>query len=344
MLYSTHHLARTQERANARPISRASAGAAPHPDRRGCHRRHVGRTFALSYDQLDAAKTVDALALGLLARAACLAPGEPIPRDLLKATMDQPHKVNQTGKVRSWLRGLFGAAQGKPQERPTHGQALRRLGDLGLLEEEAGGALRLHRLLAAFVAARAPDAGARAAVEQAILDTAGDLNKAGIPAPLLALQAHLLAVTDAAMGREDEVAANLCNEAGYFLHMIGDYAAARTYSERALAISEQALGPAHPGTATSLNNLALLCNVEGRFEEAAALMRRGLAIRERALGPQHPYTQASREDLAAIEQRLARSQGDDGESERAGIEKLRPAHRILKLKEFIGHRPRRRPS
>jgi hypothetical protein len=51
------------------------------------HDLHVGRTFALSYERLDRAKTVDALALDLLARAAYFAPGEPIPRDLLLKTV-----------------------------------------------------------------------------------------------------------------------------------------------------------------------------------------------------------------------------------------------------------------
>jgi hypothetical protein len=47
------------------------------------HEAHVGRTFTLSLDRLDLARTADALALKLLVRAAWFAPGEPIPRLLL---------------------------------------------------------------------------------------------------------------------------------------------------------------------------------------------------------------------------------------------------------------------
>ncbi len=47
------------------------------------HDQHVGRTFALSWRRLDEQDETDRLAVALLARAACLAPGEPIPRALL---------------------------------------------------------------------------------------------------------------------------------------------------------------------------------------------------------------------------------------------------------------------
>jgi hypothetical protein len=52
------------------------------------HEMHVGRTFAISYDRLDHEDEVDALALALLARSACFAPGESIPWELLSATLD----------------------------------------------------------------------------------------------------------------------------------------------------------------------------------------------------------------------------------------------------------------
>ncbi len=51
------------------------------------HDLSVRRTFAVSFDKLDAAEPVDAAALALLARAACFAPGEPLPEGLLLATM-----------------------------------------------------------------------------------------------------------------------------------------------------------------------------------------------------------------------------------------------------------------
>ncbi len=303
------------------------------------HERHVGRTFALSYGRLDPEDPTGGLALALLARSAHFAPGEPIPRSLLLATLDRP------------------AENDLEAERQAE-DGLARLIALGLLDAEAGGRPVLHRLLAAFVRREAEGSGkagesAQAAVERTLLTEARRLNNAGFPAPLLAWQPHLRHVTDAALGREDgpggegaERAAGLCNTLGYHLDMIGDYSGARPYYERALAIRERALGPDHPDTATSLNNLgallnsmgdlagarpyyeralaireralgpdhpdtarslnnlAILCYYEDKLAEAARLMRRALAIWEAALGPDHPNTQSARQSLAAIEERL----------------------------------------
>ena len=54
------------------------------------HEQHVAKTFALGYERLDAEDDLDALALKLLGRAACFAPGEAIPRALLLLTMPSP--------------------------------------------------------------------------------------------------------------------------------------------------------------------------------------------------------------------------------------------------------------
>ena len=96
------------------------------------HEQHVARTFALSYDRLDAADAVDQFALKLLARAAHFAPGVPIPRSLL---------LTSGGVNEEDAEAAFQATD-----------ALHRLLELGLLESETDAALRLHRLLARFVA------------------------------------------------------------------------------------------------------------------------------------------------------------------------------------------------
>src|SRR5262249_25128399 len=146
------------------------------------------------------------LARTLLGRAARLASDEPIPRDLLVGTLelagDDPLRIQVP-------------------------DAFRRLVELGLLQEDAEQALRLHRLLAAFVRAGSVDAVAQGAVERVMLLLAAEYNQAGYPAPLAALQRHLRAVVDAAQVRVDSVAAALCNELGYHLWSSGDYAGAR---------------------------------------------------------------------------------------------------------------------
>jgi len=250
------------------------------------HKTDVAGTIALSYEQLEAAQPVDALALRLLHRAACLA-SAPIPRALLLRTLG-----------------------GDPAELAADGpeaDALRRLSALGLLSAESDSTLRLHPLIAAYVRAHisdlAPDV---AAVEEALIDEARRLNATGYPTALLPLHAHLRAATERAMARADVRAGALCDVLGDYLTLSGAYAEARPVVERALAIWEQALGSDHPDTAASLNNLAGLLQAQGDYSGARPLYERALAIWEQALGSDHPDTAASLNNLAG----LLRAQGD----------------------------------
>jgi tetratricopeptide (TPR) repeat protein len=243
------------------------------------HARDVARTFALSYDRLDPADPTDALALSLLSRAAYFAPGEPILRKLLVATLGRDND---------------------PETALLAEDGVARLVELDLLEVEAEGALRLHRLVGAFVRGVAAGVGAQAAVEETLLAEAACLNEAGYPAALLAWQSHLRAVTDAASKREDERAAGLCNELGYHLYMIGDLAGARPYFERALRIRERVLGGEHPDTANSLNNLGGLLQEMGDLAGARPYYERALAINEQVLGGEHPHTANSLNNLGSL--------------------------------------------
>src|SRR5262249_36126304 len=90
------------------------------------HDLHAGRTFALSYTQLDIADGTDALALALLGRAAYFAAGVPIPRELLLETIERSDTAVERRASR----------------------AIERLLELGLVEMVGGDALRLHQLVA----------------------------------------------------------------------------------------------------------------------------------------------------------------------------------------------------
>jgi tetratricopeptide (TPR) repeat protein len=245
------------------------------------HERHVARTFALSYERLDAADADDGLARSLLARAAYFAAGEPIPRPLLLATVE----IGDDG-----LRGE---------------DVLKRLTELGLLEEEADGAVKVHRLVASF-ARRTGDEGAQAAVEDAVISEAYRLNVAGFPAPLLAWQVHLRAVTENSRDRDDERSAALCANLGYHLRTIGDLRGARPHYERALAIREKVLGAEHPDTARSLNNLGGLLQDQGDLAGARTYCERAHVNFEKVLGAEHPDTALSLNNLGL----LLKSQGD----------------------------------
>jgi len=53
------------------------------------HLQSAAQTFSLCLGRLDREREVDRMAIALLARMACMAPGEPVPRDLLARTLEQ---------------------------------------------------------------------------------------------------------------------------------------------------------------------------------------------------------------------------------------------------------------
>lgn len=241
------------------------------------HEAHVGRTFALSLDQLDPESTADALALKLLVRAAWFAAGEPIPRALLL----------QSAEIDS--SDMEAALDGE--------DALRRLNDLGLLEVDDRGNPLMHRLVAAWARSEAEAGLGRIAVEEMMIAGAIRLNESRNPAPLRAWQAHLRFVTDRASSRQDEMAARLCEEMGLHLWHEGDYAGGRPYLERAVALQEAISGSEHPATARSLNSLGCLLGVQGDYPAALLACERSLWIREKSVGPEHSDTAQSLNDL-----------------------------------------------
>ncbi|MEZ4707298.1 MAG: tetratricopeptide repeat-containing protein [Caldilineaceae bacterium] len=257
------------------------------------HELHVARTFALSMSQLaadDAADdgepasdpmlATDQTARRLLAAATWLAPGEAMPRMLLRAAVGLDDEEGAGPAVR----------------------ALDRLVNLGLLEEEAGGSLRLHRLLQRFVVDGLGELvdEMRAALEESVLDAARRVNETGDPRPLLSWQAHLRHITNNVFEQLEERAASLCSETGYHLSVMGDYAGARPYFERAMAIYESVQGDQHPDTALSLNNLGFLLQATGDYTGALPYLHRALAIRQAVLGGQHLDTANSFNNLGVL--------------------------------------------
>ncbi|MBP1468758.1 tetratricopeptide repeat protein, partial [Candidatus Chloroploca sp. M-50] len=250
------------------------------------HNRDVARSFALSYERLDPAAHEDALALKLLARAAHFVPGEVVPTALLLATLEQPDDDTDAELVAE--------------------AALDRLVALGLIEREGDDRLHMHRLVGAYVRQVSHDPEAQADVELMVITEAANMVDAPTLAPITAFLPILRGVTDAALGRDDERAADLCLWLGRHLDRLGRYALAQPYAARALAIRERVLGPEHPDTALSLNNLASLHQTQGNYDAARPLYERALAISERVLGPEHPNTATSLNNLAE----LLRAQGN----------------------------------
>ncbi len=250
------------------------------------HLQNVSRTIALSYNQLDPDEAIDALALAILARAACFAPGEPIPYHLLMLTLTPYPGGHLRGGISDNLEGDTAEAALRVED------AMARLVELGLLQVETDDRLRLHRLLVAFVQEVAGDelVAAREAVETAVSEEAERLKMTGYPALLLAWQPHLRAVTEVAQARGDGRGAQLCNVLAMHLWQVGDYIGARSYCERALAIREKVLGEEHPDTALSLNNLGHLLHLLDELTGARSYLERAVVIAEKTLGEEHPLT------------------------------------------------------
>jgi tetratricopeptide (TPR) repeat protein len=240
----------------------------------------IVRTFALSYDQLLTEEAIDWMAQSLLASIACFAPGEAIPWALLAATV----------------------AGGDEEQIALAADALNRLLALGLVEEVDQEAVRIHRLIALYVAHRAPEqmSSAQEAVEAALAEAAEQANQADLPGDLLPWQLHLRHITDNAIARSSEVAALLCNALGYHLNSNGDLRGAKEYFEQALRINRTLRGEEHAETASSLNNLGYVLRAMGDLRGAKEHIEAALTIRRKLLGEEHPDTATSLSNLGGL--------------------------------------------
>jgi tetratricopeptide (TPR) repeat protein len=262
------------------------------------HEQDVARTFALSYDQLRPPDAVDAMALVTLARAAWFAPGEPIPRALLRASA-----------------GVDGADEAGVLR---FEDGLARLRELGLIAEREEGALVLHRLLAVFVRSTAGDAEThRGQVEAAVVAEAYQLNQAGYPAPLLAWQPQLRFVAERAVKANSERASDLLGNLGHHLRMVADFAGARAANERALEIDEAKFGPDHPNVALRTNNVGRVLDELGDWAGARTAYERALAIDEKSFGPDHPNVARDVNNLGSVLKALGDLGGARAAYERA---------------------------
>jgi tetratricopeptide (TPR) repeat protein len=286
------------------------------------HVQSLAQTFALCLGRLDRERDVDRVAVALVARLACLAPGEAVPRDLLDRTLVQVDPLRRADGVR-------------------------RLGAVGLVEEGEGW-LRLHRLVVHFVRRAGLDPDAQPSVDRALIGC-GEAVERGewAGSPLMAVIPHLvdrasrdagdearlaelsgvaglalrsvgdirsarlwvqraLDIRERVRGPDHHETAESLDDLASILRDLGDLAAARPLYDRALAIRERERGADHPETAESLNNLAVLLHRQGRLDDARALYERALRIHERALGPRHQYTADSLNNVAG----LLREQGE----------------------------------
>ncbi|MBX0330519.1 tetratricopeptide repeat protein [Oscillochloris sp. ZM17-4] len=216
------------------------------------YNRPIASTLAVAFQQLDPAHPIDAVARLLFARAAHFAPGAPINVEVLYSTIERVFNTRLLVQ-----RPLFARYE----------QAINRLVDLGLVgwvtgdrpvitiisrnggifeveldENETSltdrdyGAIRVHRLVAAFARERADDLMAHAAVIDS-LRAIGDMSdEIGAPEIFASMDVHLRHVTMTALQSGYEHAARLAELTGCFLLSIGDASAALPYLEQAVEV------------------------------------------------------------------------------------------------------------
>ena len=244
------------------------------------HEQHVERTFMLSYERLDAAEPTDARAIALLARAARFAPGERVDYELLIATLDL-----SDDDVEAPLRTE---------------DALNRLGQLGLLEQEREAMFTMHRLVAAFVLGEIDDERAQRDVERAVGDAALRVVKQGRPVGLVPLIPHLRYVTGASGEREDFLAGLARYALGVSLYALGSYDEARPHVERAVRISTSSRGAMHPRTLRMRNDLAVVIKRQGDLDCALEVYEEVLEDQKRELGERHHDVASTLLNIASL--------------------------------------------
>lgn len=233
------------------------------------HEQHVARTFMLSYERLNPQNKIDKLALALLVRVAYFSPGEPIPRSVLSATLEDSHPEILEDNL-------------------LVEDACLRLIELGLLDEKAPDSVWLHRLLAVFVKNISNDATAQIAVAKTLLSFVQQLvNGSDYPQKYPQIENHLRISADAALIHQDELAADLGYWLGCYLQEIGDYIGAQFYLEQTLRIRGQQLGMHHTEMAVCLRRLGDVLRHLEQFEKAQTYLERALAIFLETYGPDH---------------------------------------------------------
>lgn len=297
------------------------------------HDLHIGRTFAINYNQLDLNNETDAMALRLLTTAACFAPGEPIPQtDLIHATLADKEDEG-------WLTEILG------------NDSLSRLVALGFIQNQENDTVVMHRLVSAFVQTQAtaqyePVFGRvakylaeRLSATQKELVYLGDLPLAAVHVQFVVEQGLKMALVDAAhlsawyalhridvglyVGTrrfvdeaiaivrahgtpEPLVLAHALNVGGTLLFKQAFEAEAWPYYEESYAICRRELGDGHIRTINALQNLAILQWKSGRLEEALAIFEEALRHHEALEPPQEQLKIRVLQNTGAVLNQLGR--------------------------------------
>jgi tetratricopeptide (TPR) repeat protein len=226
------------------------------------HTVNVWHTLMLNCQQLNAAVPTNQLAKWLLAGMAHLAPGAPVPLEILAALLPADTTLERLENARQ------------------------RLLQLGLVMPTTTDSLRLHPLVAEYVREWTADLAIQTAVEEALITLTMQGNRERALEPAHHWRHHLVYVTAVALPRRDDRSARLCLAMGQHLFFSGDYFnGARYYLETAVSIQEEVAGPEHLDTAVCLEWLGRALISAQEFGRARTCLERALTIYQLHLAP-----------------------------------------------------------
>jgi tetratricopeptide (TPR) repeat protein len=185
------------------------------------------------------------------------------------------------------------------------GQAIEALRAYSLIGRDPGTqTLSVHRLVQAVVRDALDAAGRQRWAERAIRAVHAALppvEHANWPEwERLLAHAQVCAAWLEPQGIHLQEAAEVLNQAGWYLTERARYSEAEPLLEQAYQMSEQEQGAGHLDTARDASTLGSLYLAQGKYEQAEPLYQRALAICEQQLGPEHPDTAASLNNLAGL--------------------------------------------
>ena len=238
------------------------------PTRTG-QQHSIARTFSLSYQQLKPKESIDNCALAVLDFAACLAPGEPIDRNLI-STYIESAKPNQADRIN---------------------QGIERLSSLGLLlgEIDQKRPIRLHRLVLDFIRHVSNKFDTvRADVETIAIKKIGEFLADGEMVRLQRWQQHFQAVVNSAQDAGHKRGAQLGLLFAKQLNEMGDFRRSKTYIAKSLELCEEIYGPQHITTAKYRSFLGHVFHRLNKRERSWSCLEQALTVQEKELPPDDP--------------------------------------------------------
>jgi tetratricopeptide (TPR) repeat protein len=276
--------------------------------------------------------------LTLLKMAACLAPGVPIPCDLLKAAgASAPEEAAALLKRASLVTFEQGTVslhaavahsvrlnyQDAQESRPALVDALINIFEtaptLGTLESQ-----QVLTPILPHVDAITSDPKTESEIGLLIIRGLA-LNKGGLLAFAREVEERAVKAAQTTLGAEHPATLTCMNNLAETLWAQGDPAAARRLEEEVYSVRRRVLGPEHPATLTSMNNLASMLMAQGDPAAARRLEEEVYSVRRRVLGSEHPATLTSMNNLAST----LMAQGDPAAARRLEEEALSVSRRVL---------------